>query len=282
MPIETVNLHLERRCNMRCEYCYGQFPERPPMLSIARWSEILDELARSGVRRVSFSGGEPTLFRGLDALLRHARSLSMQCSMITNGTLLTDEMLDELSMVGLTVDSADESSLRAIGRALKGGGSYLSLVRSVVARAKARSVRVKLNTVVTTRNVHEDLSALVIELAPAKWKPMQFTEVEGENDRAAAQLRVSDEAFAAFVARHERVARAGIWVAPETDATIRSTYVMIDPSGRVFQHGPGGHVRSDPVYEVGFEAALAQVGGYDREAFVRRGGAVDVRRLPVL
>ncbi|MBL8683601.1 MAG: viperin family antiviral radical SAM protein [Myxococcales bacterium] len=282
MPIETVNLHLERRCNMKCEYCYGQFPERPAMLPIARWREILRELARVRVKRVSFSGGEPTLFSGLLDLLREAKSLDLQVSMITNGTFLSDEMLAQLDMVGLTLDSADDVRLRVIGRAWRGGDSYTGLVRSVVERAKAHGVRVKLNTVVTTRNVDEDLSAIIVELAPSKWKPMQFTEVMGENDSVARELRVTEDAFRSFVARHKRVADAGIWVAPETDATIRGTYAMIDPSGRVFQHGPGGHRRSAPVYEVGFEAAFEQAGGYDRAAFVARGGDLDVRRLRVL
>jgi len=57
---------------------------------------------------------------------------------------------------------------------------------------------------------------------------------------------------------------------------------MIDPVGRLFQHGPDGHARSAPLLAVGLEHAMASVGGYDRARFVERGGAVDVRRLPLM
>jgi hypothetical protein len=36
------------------------------------------------------------------------------------------------------------------------------------------------------------------------------------------------------------------------------------------------------VLAIGLRRALEQVGGYDRERFLARGGHVDVRRLPVL
>jgi hypothetical protein len=34
--------------------------------------------------------------------------------------------------------------------------------------------------------------------------------------------------------------------------------------------------------EAGVSEALAVVGGYDRQAFLERGGHVDIRRLPVV
>jgi len=39
-------------------------------------------------------------------------------------------------------------------------------------------------------------------------------------------------------------------------------------------------VKSEPVIEVGLERALGQVGGYDRGAFVARGGHADALGSP--
>lgn len=282
MLIETVNLHVWGRCNLKCVYCYGSFPEDPRSLPLATWKCILLELAAHDVRRVTFSGGEPTLHPSLLEMMSYAKGLGLQVSIITNGTRLTDPMLEVLDVVGITLDAVSEPLLREMGRGLPRGWSYVQHTMDVAQRARAHGAYVKVNTVVTTMNASEQLSAVLLELRPDKWKPMQFTEVLGENDGAAPRLRVTEKIFQEFVDRHAAVGAAGIWVQPESESTIRGTYVMVDPTGRIFQHTGAAHRLSEPVQEVGFERALAQTGGYDREAFVARGGHVDVRRLPVL
>jgi radical S-adenosyl methionine domain-containing protein 2 len=191
-------------------------------------------------------------------------------------------MLAELDLVGLDIDSADDQVQARLGRALPRGASYRKHIEDIVRRARHQGARTKLNTVVTAINAAEDLSEALLEMRPDKWKAMQFVHVPGENDDTAAELAVTPFQFDAFVARHRHLAEKGIWFVAESATTIRTTYVMIDPAGRVFQHSPGGHALSTPLVGVGLAAAMAQVGGYDRAAFIERGGAVDVRRLPLL
>lgn len=278
MLIETVNLHVWPKCNLKCVYCYGSFPDRPRSLALESWQRIIDQLAARGVQRVTFSGGEPTLHPDFLGMLRHARASGLQTSIITNGVRLNEEMIAHLDLVGITVDSAVEGTLERLGR----GRHYLATAHRVAKQAADASVRLKINTVVCSLNVDEDLNSVVLELTPWKWKPIEFTFVPGEHDDADRVLAVRRDGFDAFVERHHDVRRAGIWVAPETAETVRKTYVMVDPEGRVFQHAAGGHARSLLILDVGFDRALASVGGYDRQAFLARGGAVDVRRLPML
>lgn len=279
MIIETVNLHVWPKCNLSCVYCYGTFPSRSKWMPFAAWASIVGALADAGVKRVTFSGGEPTLHRELLPIVKHARGVGLGTAIITNGAKVSDELLAALDLVGTTIDSARADTLMRLGR----GAGTLATVGDLARRTHAAGARLKLNTVVCALNVDEDLASLVQELHPWKWKPLQFTEVVGENEVAAASLRVSRKRFDGFVARHlAALAGTPIWFAPESDATIRRTYVMIDPQGRVFQHGPGGHRVSAPIEDVGFVRALAEVGGYDRDSFLARGGDVDVRRLPLV
>ena len=227
-------------------------------------------------------GGEPTLHPDLLGMLRHARRIGLETSIITNGAKLDDEMLGELDAVGITLDATDDKVIERLGRGLPGRRSYLEHTRDIVGRARRAGCAIKINTVVTSLNVGERLSAEIVTLRPYKWKAMQFTHVPGENDRDAGRLRVSDTDFLRFVDRHAPVREAGIWVEAESASVIQRTYVMVDPAGRVFQHGVDGHRISPPVLDVGIDAALASVGGYDRAAFRARGGHLDVRRLPVL
>lgn len=277
MSIETINLHVWPRCNLACRYCYATFQATSGSLPLADWQALLDLINVAGVRRVNFSGGEPTLHPELTGMLRHARSVGLQTSIISNGTRLNAEMISLLDLVGVTLDSRDDSVLVRLGRqSRRRVGSHVASVRAAAALAHELGVRLKINTVVTALNLTEDLNELLSELRPFKWKPLQFSTVVGENDGDARELSVSGQAFREFVARHASLANLGIWVAPETAAVIGETYVMVDPIGRLFQQSRHEYRVSEPVLRVGLEAALEQVGGYNREAFLQRGGAVDV------
>jgi len=278
--IETVNLHVVRACNLRCTYCFGSFPERPERISFSDWCAILDQLASAGVRRANFSGGEPTLHRDLASMLRHARNVGLQTSVISNGARLSDDILELLDLVGITLDSADDDALEKLGRRRHGDPSYVAQTLDLAARVHRSKALLKVNTVVTRHNVDEDMSATLLAMKVWKWKPLQFTLVPGENEKVAGELSVTRQAYASFVARHRKpLEAAGTWVADEADDVVRSTYVMVDPSGRLFRSTPCGYAKSEPILNIGFEAAVEQVGGYDRAAFVARGGHVDVARL---
>ncbi|MBL8913078.1 MAG: viperin family antiviral radical SAM protein [Archangium sp.] len=278
---EVVNLHITSVCNLHCTYCYAQYPEivRPPPR--CDWPKIITLLAEAGVKRVNFAGGEPTLVRDLPLLLQVARAQGLKTSIVSNGKQLTDKTIELCDAVALSLDSADDHTNAAIGRVARGTvtGSYAVFIGLRAARVRALGRALKINTVVTQLNVRQDLRAMFRRLRPVKVKLLQFRQVIGENDKNAAALEVSPTEFESFVERHLELRREGIRVQPESADVLGSSYVMINPEGRLFQNGPNGrYLHSAPVIEIGFEAALAEVGGYDRAAFVGRGGDLDVSK----
>lgn len=277
---ETVNLHITPRCNEECVFCFGRFPGLPTGLPRVDWCALIKALALEGVKRVNFSGGEPTLHSELPEMLAVARASGLETSLITNGYRLTDEVILRCDLVGLSIDSATDEGNAKGGRT--GRGRYVAETLDAAHRVRRARRLLKVNTVVTSMNVQEDLTSLYRRLRPDKLKLLQFTPVLGENGERADALRVSREDFEAFVSRHRGVAldHSVGWLQVEGADMIAKSYVMIDPAGRIFQHAPlGGHAVSRPVLEVGFEAALRSVGGYDRSAFEDRGG--DVRLVEV-
>jgi radical S-adenosyl methionine domain-containing protein 2 len=55
---------------------------------------VIDLLYEAGVKKINFAGGEPFLFKEeLGALLAQARGLGMYTSVISNGSLITDEWM---------------------------------------------------------------------------------------------------------------------------------------------------------------------------------------------
>ena len=284
----SINFHLIKECNARCTYCFATFPHlaKRDRLSGADRRTLLDLLVDAGAEKINFAGGEPTLVRDLGPLCKRIKTRSKgRCavSLVTNGKRLEpliDSWADWIDWVALSIDSGDDRTNAALGRTAK-GVPYAPVMLKLGRKAKERGLGLKCNTVVSRRNISEDMCSFVSEMNPARWKLFQMLPVVGENDGAIEDLSISDEEFRAFVERHMPLRRAGIDVVPEDNAAMTNSYLMIGPDGRFFWHVPHGHERAlqygSPVLEVGFDKALQQV-RFSEEKFRSRGGEYEWRR----
>jgi len=94
---------LTYRCTARCAICdYWRNPSDPKReLKLADIQEGLEKIYDYGCRVVNFTGGEPTIRRDLEDIVNYASRLGMWTSMVTNGSLLTRERMQELKDAGL-------------------------------------------------------------------------------------------------------------------------------------------------------------------------------------
>ncbi len=92
-PLE-VDIAITGRCNLRCRYCYyaDEMTARRD-LPTERWLAFFDELGRLAVRRAYLTGGEPLTRPDLFVLIDGLIANRMRYSILTNGTLITDEFL---------------------------------------------------------------------------------------------------------------------------------------------------------------------------------------------
>lgn len=278
----VLNWHLTEACNYGCQYCYAAWapsscrrelvrdPDQTAMLLSKLYqffrpgnclNPLSDHLEWSSVR-LNLAGGEPLLHAGkLPSIVSQAHSLGFEVSLISNGSLLNETLLNQLapqlSWLGISIDSVNPATNRAIGRTdsrseiLDTDGLTINLI---AARQSNSGLRIKLNTVVNQLNHGEYLGTLLQRLAPDKWKVLRMLPVVNE------KLAVSDEEFAAFVDRHRAFDHI---ICAEDNQDMRESYLMIDPHGRFFQNSPliagQGYVYSLPIIEVGVEAAFAQM-----------------------
>ena len=118
--LRVVQLHVSRRCNLRCSHCYSSSgPDHLDELPLALWHGVIDDAASAGYNVVGFSGGEPLMFRPLRALLLHARSLGLLTTVTTNGMLLDVRHIEALNgaagLVAISLDGRPESHDRMRG-----------------------------------------------------------------------------------------------------------------------------------------------------------------------
>ncbi len=184
----------------------------------------------------------------------------------------------------LSCDSHERSTNDALGRRLKKLDTVGQTARVEQAvrylhewnehRPPEDQVRLKVNIVVTSLNAREDPSQWLAALKPERVKLLQCCIVPGENDDAE-NLRCDADAFEHYAARVRSLESCGTRVIAETSDDLLDSYAMVDPLGRFRQARAEGYVESQPIPEVGVDAAWGQVGGCDLGRFRSRGGEYD-------
>jgi radical S-adenosyl methionine domain-containing protein 2 len=279
--IPALNFHVWQPCNMACRYCFAQFKDVRPLLRAEkpRLREhalaVVRSAAASGIEKITFVGGEPTLCPWLGDLLIESKRLGLVTMLVTNGTRLDGDWLDRYGSatdwVALSVDSLSTETNRRIGRVVAprlvaGEAFYMELVERLVRAGN----RLKLNTVVSSANWQEDFTTFLMQAKPERWKVLKALAIQGQNDKAFPELAVTDKQFHAFVNRHSSIGPSFGMVAEDNEAMVDS-YLMADPAGRFFSNAEGFYRYSEPIWRVGWDVALSQVAP-DIGKFEARGG----------
>lgn len=159
------------RCNLRCSYCVLE--DAPHQIKseltladkLALVSHLYEKL---NFRRLTLSGGEVLIIgkhppRDFISLLQHLRQYrsrheqdNLEVEMYTNGTFLTDEVVEKMhgvvDTVAITIDSIDNTFLTNIGRNF---GRYKNYYENFIAGCSLLSqagIEVKLHSVISSKN----------------------------------------------------------------------------------------------------------------------------------
>ena len=150
---------------------------------------VLASIADAGVKKINFVGGEPMLHPHLKAWIIEAKRLGMTTSIVSNGTRMSrawlEEMKPHLDWLGLSIDASNDALHAIMGRGRRGeikqGTSrHLERCERVLADAKAIGYGIKLNTVVSSVNIDDDMSAFIRRVEPTRWKIFQALPIAGK------------------------------------------------------------------------------------------------------
>lgn len=151
-------VEVTEQCNFNCIWCYAnansnikkQFMPRKDII------KLIDILADSGIKQITFSGGEPTTYPYITDAIEFAYDHGLIVHMNTNGFLLTKKFAKELHKAGLSqvqinIDSLDPDN-HDITRGRKG-----SFKRAVLALKNAKEVGMTSvsQTVLTKKNEND-------------------------------------------------------------------------------------------------------------------------------
>lgn len=207
-PVEQLQLLLTERCNLRCTHCAVPEEDSPATreLTTAEWTSFVDEVLRSGIRRIVLSGGEALLRRDCLTIAEHSLAAGADAVVIvTNGTVLpvtTVERLVRLQrtwpslLLHVSLDGCSDTTHDMI----RGAGSYdrtmAGLDRLISAGGRVDGI----HTVVNQANLHEidRIAGLARELGATSWTVFPVAAL-GRGVELDA-IRLKDEAWRQLLA----------------------------------------------------------------------------------
>jgi radical SAM protein with 4Fe4S-binding SPASM domain len=141
---ESVHLQLNNVCNLRCPSCYvGLHAADVGSLPLERIYTLIEELVTMGVFQLALGGGEALLSPKFVLVTRYARQHGLVPNVTTNGWLIKETLLDEVS------DHLGEWRL-SLNDAVT---VHLPLLAAKAALLRERKMRFGFNVIVTANNL---------------------------------------------------------------------------------------------------------------------------------
>jgi len=263
----VINLHLLDSCDFRCSHCFAHFGAKKT-LPCKDWQSIVDNILESiNVDRFNLAGGEPLLYRNLEELAEYIRCRGSAVSIITNGYSLSEQKIDFLdecgvSMIGLSIDSPNVSTLRKLGRCTS-SGNILDPDRCInlCRRIRTNGMNLKINSVISQYNCAEDFSSFISAAQPCRWKLLKIKEFKNASYDNSS-LMITDAQFDNFVRRHCNIPHI-------VERTMANAYIMVDAFGNLVDTGSNDNSPIADLLNVSFSDAFSRL-NFDYDTYGAR------------
>lgn len=122
-----IDWAITARCNLSCKHCRG-FPKGE--VSTERARKLIAEIARLRPGWVIVEGGEPLLRPDLFELLGLMRQKGLEVHLITNGMVISPQIIATLKQLGVKVMVSIDGATKATYEAIRNGADFDTVVQS--------------------------------------------------------------------------------------------------------------------------------------------------------
>ena len=164
----SLDISITNRCNLQCTYCshFTGAGDVSQDLPKEEWLQFFEELNRCAVMNVTLQGGEPFFRKDLPELVEGIVRNRMRFNILSNGTLITDEMAAFLASTGRCdgVQISIDGSVPTTHDACRGEGNFLKAMQGIKSLQK-HNVPVSVRVTIHKQNVWdlENVSKLLLE-----------------------------------------------------------------------------------------------------------------------
>ena len=165
---KSVDLSITNRCNLRCRYCahFTSPGDTGDDLPKEEWLSFFEELSRCNVLDVIIEGGEAFIRKDLKELIDGIIQNRMRFSILSNGTLITDDIAAFLASTGRcnNVQVSIDGSFPETHDACRGDGNFEKAVSGLKC-LQEHHISVTVRVTIHRHNVHdlEEIARFLLE-----------------------------------------------------------------------------------------------------------------------
>jgi len=168
---KLLNWSITSQCNLKCGFC---FKLHDCEASFEDKQIIFDKFLESGVKQITFTGGEPLLEENIGYFAKLCDTHSIKSSLHTNATLTSRfyEVCDLFDRISFSLDG----NTADINKNMRGYDDYMGSVLEKIKYLKERKRDFIVKTLVTKQNFNavRNMISLVTELKPTFWSIFEF------------------------------------------------------------------------------------------------------------
>ena len=94
--LRSIHIEVANACNERCVHCYIPNECKDSVMEPALFYRIIEEGRKMNIIHVTLSGGEPLIHKDILSFLKRCRELDLSVNVLSNLTLLTDNIIFEM------------------------------------------------------------------------------------------------------------------------------------------------------------------------------------------
>ena len=94
--LRSIHFEVADACNERCIHCYIPNDHKKSVIDSALFYRIIEEGRKLNIIHVTLSGGEPLFHKDIIGFMKKCRELELSVNILSNLTLLTDDMISEM------------------------------------------------------------------------------------------------------------------------------------------------------------------------------------------
>lgn len=169
----SIRLEVTSHCNLRCEYCHNsEYSNRQDDMTTEEILQLICNIKQQyPINKILLTGGEPLVNKDICKIIEQISELGIKADLVSNGTLLTEEMVKKLEASGLkrirlSIDEiGEESSLRSTANP----NEIWNIARMI---SNISDIEVCIHTVCSPANVKQlfDVYLKTLEVGARRWR----------------------------------------------------------------------------------------------------------------
>lgn len=161
MDLKVLFFEVTKKCNAKCEHCGSRCDiNEPDGISKEMFINVLKDVKENiGTNlMLNITGGEPLIRRDLFDIMNYANKLGFSWGMVTNGTLINDNVIYNMKRTGMSTISISLDGMKEVHESFRKlpNGSFDKIIENIIKLKESKFLEhIQVTFIASKKNIYE-------------------------------------------------------------------------------------------------------------------------------